>query len=235
MTTSILKLGARLLTVPLGAIFLIQLLTVTADSLNNVAYALTENTYGLYLRYDTREMLVFCVFVVLVVLQVTLEIASFSSSRIAASRILFHLRYGPIAVLFLSTVFVIMLDLALVEVSKYQVRSYVYQNSISLEPPDLTLHNDYRGRCGNGVSARENYLYFEAASSGAHDPDPYVRSRSILMSSRVQNWMNGGDPRFDEMIAEACSDTNEVVKQTVDNYLTDRSSSCDNLRYKRRF
>lgn len=136
------------------------------------------------------------------------------------------LRYTPIAGVLLAIPITIAFDLGMVQYSKWQIRSYVYSNDLRVASPDLDLHSTDRGWCGNGMFDNLNYHYFETASEGFNDGDPYVRSRSLLAAAEVRNWLNGGDWRFEQQLKEACLDEHAVVYQTAEHYLRERNSSC---------
>lgn len=144
-------------------------------------------------------------------------------------RILTHFRFGPIAIAAIFTILLITFDYAMIEYSKYKLSQYVFNSVNSVTKPDLTLHNDYRGWCGNGFWSRENSLYFDTASSGITDENEFVRARSLLASSKVNNWGNGGDRRFDKALYNACSDRSEVMRDVAESILSDSNSSCKML------
>lgn len=220
---------ARLIFVPFASIFIFSLFTQVGKSLNDLFYALTENTdYHIFLKFDTREKVVFGFSVSWIILQIAFEfIAYFSKNfRLKFRRLLTNLRYAPIAVLIFSGFAVAVYDAAMIAYSKHQIRNYIFNSSQSVAEPDFPLFNNYRHWCGNGASAWENYLYFETAAEGINDENPYVRARSLLMSAEVQDWINGGDERFDNFLAKSCTDSNQIVKTTAEKYLNDWHSGC---------
>lgn len=223
------KLFLRLLWVPIAAIFLYALLSTTVRSLNDLSYYYTENTYAIFLKYDTSEMVVTAIFAILIALHLSLEILAHLKESVTRSRWLTHFRFAPLTVFIFSGIVVALFDIGMIEISKKSIQNYVHSNSESLKSPDVSLHNNYRHWCGNGASAHENYLYFETAFEGSTNDDPFVRARSLLMSARVQNWLNGGDERFDRFLLESCMDENDIVRKTADMYLANGNKTCRSI------
>lgn len=129
-------------------------------------------------------------------------------------RLLTHLRHGPIALLLCFFATVLAYDQAMILYSKWEIRQYVYGNESPKLTPRLTLHNNYRGWCGNGYSAVKYALYAETAAEGFESTDPAVRARSLLASIAVYDWLNGGnDGPFPDLIDRASSDPDPVVRR----------------------
>lgn len=223
------KFIARLFFIFISGFFAFHLFTQFGNSLNNIIYDLTENYYHIYLRFDTRETVIFYFFIFWLAAYFVLEFSAFFSKGFKFKRLLTNFRYAPIAA-FISSIFIIAaFDLTMIEYSKWEIRNYIYSSSQNVEKPDFKLFNNYRHWCGNGAVAQENYLYFDTAAEGINDENPYVRSRSLLMAADVQNWLNGGDVRFDRFIEQSCQDSNQIVRKTVESLLKDSTKSCENL------
>lgn len=135
-------------------------------------------------------------------------------------RLLTHLRFAPLAIMFFSIVVTIAFDAAMVQYSKYQIRDYVYGDA----PPEnefrLKLHNTYRGWCGNGYSANEYRLYAETAAEGFSSADPKVRARSLRISIQTYDWLNGveKDSPFSKLIKQAAQDEDLLVRQMAEDF-----------------
>ena len=144
---------------------------------------------------------------------VSLEIVWLWRKRKPFPRLLSHLRYGPVAVLIFSIAITLSFDAVMIEHSKYVIRSYVHGRSNPESIVDLKLHNDYRGWCGNGYTAREYYLYAETAAEGFSSPDPAVRARSLQASVAVYDWLNGvDDGPFYPIMDKAVRDDDPLVR-----------------------
>lgn len=226
MLTNKGKLIARLLFVPVSGLFAFLLFAHFGKSLIQLMYALTKDDYELFLRFDTREEIVFWISAGWIASYAALEVTAHFSAQFKYKRLLTNFRYAPVAILLISGFVTIIYDAGMISYSKGQIRNYVFSGSQSIAEPDFLLYNNYRGWCGNGFSAWENYLYFDTASEGLKDADPYVRARSLLMAREVQDWLNGGDERFDNFLANACSDSDNVVKDAAENLLNKSQSSC---------
>lgn len=150
--------------------------------------------------------------------------------RPSTSRLLIDFRYGPIAIGLVFSLALLAFDKGMISYSKYQISRYVYDSAESVAEPDLFLHNDDRGWCGNGLIANLNYTYFDTASTGLLDSDEYIRARSLLMANDVSNYFNGGDIRFDRALVAACEDESNVVRNVAEDLISRRgSASCASL------
>lgn len=224
------KLILRLLWVPFGAVFLYSLIFVATNSLSDILLRLSEDGFEVYAALRTGQWIALVVFAALVISHLSFEIAAHVSTRLAYSRILTHLRWGPVAVTCLWIGVVVAFDAAMIEVSRWKIRNYVYSGSAKVEKPELgVLHINYRGWCGNGASAAYEDLYYPTASSGLGDSDPAVRARSFLASEEVSDFFNGSY-RFRADTATACEDESKLVRRTVEEYLAGRKSSCEAAR-----
>ena len=221
------KLIGRMLFVPITGIFTFLLFSNFGQSLNNVIYNLTENWhYHIFLKFDTREKVVFWASAILITAHFIFEVAAYFSKNFRFKRLLTNLRYAPIAILSFSLLIIPIYDAGMIAYSKRQIRSYVFSDSQTIEKPDFRLFNNYRHWCGNGAISWENYLYFDTAAEGINDKNPYVRSRSLLMSSEVNNFFNGGDERFDNFLANSCRDSDQIVRDVAESYLNGWDSTC---------
>src|SRR5688500_694004 len=223
------KLIARILFIPVTGVFVFLVFTQFAKSLNDIIYSLTEDSsYHIFLRFDTRDKVVFWLSVCWIISNIVLEIVAYFSEnfRFRFPKLLTNLRYAPIVGFILSWFLILIYDAGRIEYSKQQIRNYIFADSQSIKKPDFPLYNNYRHWCGNGAIAQENYLYFGTASEGINDENPYVRARSLLMSSEVNNFFNGGDERFENFLANSCRDSDQIVREAAESYLNDRNSTC---------
>lgn len=224
------KLIFRLLWVPISAVFLLSLLTTVLRWIGDIYYFYAEDPIPYSPGFTTVRLVIFLIIASWVLSHLGFETAALFKKSIEGSACLQHLRYGPIATFVFSTVILIFFDIAMIEVSRYRINNYLHDRSNVISKPEMALHSDYRSFCGNGYSARDNYLYFDAAASGRDNEDPYVRARTLLMSARVQNWLNGGDPRFEEILRRSCNDPDAVVRETAESYLAGSERNCQSLR-----
>ena len=223
------KLIWRLLWIPFSAAVLFFLLSGIFRDVNNILNILAEDGYGLAIPFEFRERLVLALSVFASLAHLILELAAFSKGRSFGSRVLAHLRYGPVMIHVLALATVIAFDAVMIEVSRQQIRNYVYSASTIVDKPEFgSLHNNDRGWCGNGWSATYEYLYYPTASAGMSDPDPAVRTRSFLASAQVRDLLNGS-PRFRLDTQAACRDESELVRQTVENHLSGSKTSCEKI------
>jgi hypothetical protein len=169
----------------------------------------------------------FLTFIVLWILTLLIaEILVFCKKIPTNSNLLKNLRFAPIAIYFIALFVVPITDFMAIQHSKYKIKNYVYSDTRSVKEPNVNLHNSYRGWCGNGHSSWINQTYFETASAGFNHKNPYVRAKSLLMASEVQDWLNGGDERFDNFLEKSCRDEDELVRKTADRYLNGSNSNC---------
>ena len=233
MLTKTGNLIARLLFVPVTGVFTFLLFTQFGNSLNSIIYNLTEDYYLIFLRFDTREEVIFWVSAGWIISHICFEIIAYFSKNFGYKKLLTNLRYAPIAVFIIFVFVVPIYDVGMITYSRQQIRNYLYDDSQVITEPQIRLHNDYRHWCGNGVSARENYLYFDTASEGIDNTKPYVRARSLVMTREVQDWLNGGDKRFDNFLANSCLDPDAIVRDTAEELLNKSESRCENYLLKR--
>jgi hypothetical protein len=196
------------------------------DSLNDVIYNLTEDNYPIFLRFDTREQVIFWVSVSWIITHIVFEICAYVSKDFRYKRILTNLRYAPIVILLFSGIVVLCQDAGMIALSKQQIRNYIFSDSNSIAEPDFRLHNNYSHWCGNGAIAYENYLYFDTASEGINNTNPYIRARSLLMMREVGNSLNGGDKRFGNFLSKSCRDSNITVQNVAESILNKSQSTC---------
>jgi hypothetical protein len=216
----------RFLWIPISAIILFRLLSTAATAANGIAYALTEDNFNLWLRFSELELVVLAGVIMFALAHLGFEISALVGEGFPGRRLLSHFRLGPLAVFAVFLITVPIFDLAMIEVSRYQIRSYVYRSGDSVSKPELRPHNNYRHWCGNGASATEEYLYFNTAAEGIADDDPHVRARSLLATADVRDFLNGPDPRFREYIKAACRDTNAIVVGTAEALLSRSNLTC---------
>jgi sterol desaturase/sphingolipid hydroxylase (fatty acid hydroxylase superfamily) len=164
MMTDKEKIIARLLFVPITGVFAFLLFTQFGKSLNGLIYNLTEDNYLIFLRYDTRDTVIFGVTVSWIITHIIFEIVAYLYKDFKCKRFLALLRYSPIAILIISVLAVQAYDAGMINYSKQQIRNYIYDDAQLIIEPDIRLHNNYRHWSGNGASATENYLYFETVS-----------------------------------------------------------------------
>jgi hypothetical protein len=155
-----------------------------------------------------------------------LEIICLLSNKNPLPKVTTHLRYAPIAVVCFFGAAMIVSDQAMVQYSKYQIRSYVYGHAPG-DDVQLDLHNTDRGWCGNGQSATLYSLYGDTAAEGFASPDSDIRARSTRMSLRVYDWLNGtcGGP-FPDLIRQAETDADPFVRGMAQKFLKDRHNFC---------
>jgi hypothetical protein len=122
---------------------------------------------------------------------VFLELRSLRRVGQPTPKLLTHLRYGPIAVLILSIATILATDLFLIQYSRFQLVRWIHSDAATTEMPRFYLHNNDRGRCGNGRSATRYFLYGDTPAAYIDDPDPATRARALQASMYVYDWVNG--------------------------------------------
>ena len=155
-------------------------------------------------------------------LWVFLEILNFNRFTRRAPRLLSHLRYGPIAVVFFFFVSLVATDFALVQYSRLKIVSYIHSDASVTERAELELHNPDRSWCGNGHAATEYYLYGDTAAAYIDDPDPAVRARALQASIQIYDWLNqpGDGPSIDAL-RKALSDPDPMVREIATKFNAD--------------
>ena len=219
----------RFLWMPISITALLNITYLFVHGLNEYIYFLTIDGAELMLDFAGVQFVTFTILACVSSVYLVAEIVHIFGNSQRLSRLLLHLRFGPVVVIFLSSLITFACDAVMIEVSKFQIRQYIFHSGESIDPPDIKLFNNYRHWCGNGFSAWENYHYFDTASSGIEHEDPYVRARSLLMAARVRDFWNGGDPRFREYLRSACDDNDRVVYEVADGHLRQSKSSCSQL------
>ena len=134
-------------------------------------------------------------------------------------RLLTHLRYGPVAVLFLSVAAVVATDQMLIQYSRWQIVSYIHGDAPPREPPSFEPYNNHRGWCGNGMAAHEYALYGATPAAYYDDSDPAVRARAVQASAYVYDWLNHpGDGPSVEVLTKAKDDPDPLVREIAAEY-----------------
>ena len=224
------KLLLRLFFVPFNAIFIFWLFTNFGKSLNDIIYNLTEDNYNFFLRFDTRAEVVFGASVSWITAHIIFEIISHFSKNFRFKRLLTNLRYAPIAIILLSGFIIPIYDVGMIAYSKHQIRNYIFSNAQSIEKPDLNLHSNYRGWCGNGYFANQSYLYYETASEEINNKNPNIRARALFATNSIADIFNGTDrQRFSVVLSKGCQDSSEIVRAIAENILNDRNENCQNF------
>ena len=150
------------------------------------------------------------------------EIRSLRRFPLPAPKLLSHLRYGPIAILFFSIVSILATDFVLVQYSRWEIVSYIHGDAPVMESPSLQLHNPDRGWCGNGRSATEYYLYAGTAAAYIDDPDPAIRARSLQASIEIYDWLNGpNDGPSIEVLKKSLTDQDPTVREIAARFRAD--------------
>ncbi len=114
MNNNVGKLIARLLLVPITGFFAFPLFTQFGNSLNDVFYALTEDNYELFLRFDTRETVIFWITAIWIITHFVFEITAHFSKNFRYKRLLTNLRYAPIAIVIISGFAVVAFDAGMI-------------------------------------------------------------------------------------------------------------------------
>ncbi len=88
MLTNPQKIIARILFVLVTGIFVFLLFTQFGKSLNDVIYSLTEDYYLIFLRFDTRDKVIFWVCVSWIIAHIIFEIIAYLSKNFRYKRLL---------------------------------------------------------------------------------------------------------------------------------------------------
>jgi len=133
------------------------------------------------------------------------------------SRLLTHLRWGPIAVMLIAISTVVTFDQVKTYRSKHQISQYVYYGLPGEEiAGKLDLYSNYRGWCGNGMFYAIYDTYIDTAAEGFDSSDPAVRLRSLKVSHEISTLDH--DQRFDRLLNRAVEDDDPVVQALACEY-----------------
>jgi hypothetical protein len=136
-------------------------------------------------------------------------------------RLLTHLRFGPIVILFVALTTVVAYDQFMIFRSRQLIRDYVYNSeTVDYVPEDLRLNTNYRGWCGNGYFEAIAETYIDTAMEGFESEDPSVRLRSLKMSRRVASLSEA--PQFPAMMRRALNDSDFAVREYACDYFVMR-------------
>lgn len=151
-----------------------------------------------------------------------LEIRSFRRPGRRIPRLLTHLRYGPIVILVFSIATILASDLFLIQYSRWEIVRYIHSDAPANERPSLKLHNNYRGWCGNGMTANRYDLYGDTAVAYIDAPDAATRARALQASMYVYDWINQPDdgPSIDAL-KKALTDPDPMVREVAAQFRAD--------------
>ena len=185
-------------------------------------YSLCDSAYCQE-QWFWYEALAFNIKVVTVVLWMALwaflEIRSRRRFIRPVPKLLTHLRYGPIAILVLSSTAILATDFLLIQYSRWQLVRYIHSDASVTERPSFRLHNNDRGWCGNGFAANEYYLYGDTPAAYIDDADPATRARALQASMYVYDWLNipHDGPSIDAL-KKATEDPDPMVRDIAAQY-----------------
>jgi hypothetical protein len=149
----------------------------------------------------------------------TLEILARYRSHGPRSRLLTHLRYGPITILLLSIGAVLITDMALIQYSRWQIVNYIHSDAPPLRRPTFNLHDDYRSFCGNGFAPHRYAVYGSTPAEYLDDPDPGVRARALHASVYLQDrWANPPNSSSLDLLGIAANDPDWMVRTIAAEY-----------------
>jgi|SRR6266850_1358250 len=142
-------------------------------------------------------------------------------------RALTHLRYAPLAIFLFFITITMVLDAAMVQYSKYQIRAYVYGDTPPQQQVRLDLHNTDRGWCANGRLASQYWLYGDTAAEGFFSSDPAVRARSLRVSLQVSYPGSVYEDPFPQIIKRAAQDEDPLVRELAAKFLHEGEALVD--------
>lgn len=218
----------RLIFVLVSGVFAFLLFSTSAESLNDLFYRLTEDSFPIFLKFDTRERVVLIITSFWIFFHFILELTASFSKNVKFKGLLTHFRFAPAAI-FLVSIFVIPLyDAGMIAYSRQNIRNYVFSNSEELETMAQSLRSNYRSWCGNGYFANRSYYYYETAAEELNNENPNIRARALLATNSVADVIiNGNDrERFDRVLSKSCQDSSEIVRNVAEGILTDRNQTC---------
>ena len=151
-----------------------------------------------------------------------LEIRSFRRSGQRVPRLLTHLRYGPIVILAFSIATILASDLMLIQYSRWEIVRYIHSDAPANERPSLKLHNNYRGWCGNGMTANRYDLYGDTPLAYIDASDAATRARALQASIYVYDWINqpNDGPSIDAL-KKASTDPDPMVRELAAQFSVD--------------
>ncbi|MEO6391271.1 MAG: hypothetical protein ABIP75_05420 [Pyrinomonadaceae bacterium] len=143
-----------------------------------------------------------------------LELAAAGKIPPVSSRWLTHLRYGPLAVLFVFVLVAAAYHVSMITHTQWQIRQYVHSGTPTDRDPPLEFYTGYQGWCGNAYPAAIYAYYGETAAEGFESPDPAIRARSLRVTIRVYDWMNGSSSGpYHRIFARALTDPDPGVRK----------------------
>ncbi|MCU0237936.1 MAG: hypothetical protein MUC29_00710 [Pyrinomonadaceae bacterium] len=222
----------HILIIPFTALFLFNIF----DILFRASSFLFESNFK-WEKFEILELFFQSVFFLWLGSQLILEIVNLFKKSYQINRILNILRYTPIVSYFLAFLFIVpSFDAMMIQYSKQQIRNYVLTESNKIEKPDLYLHNDYRGWCGNGYEPRENELYIDTAIQEFDNAEPKVRARTLLITAKISNSIfHSSEDKdfFQNMLKKACADSSEIVVKTAESFLLIEKTNCKEILSKK--
>ena len=106
----------------------------------------------------------------------------------------------------------------MIQYSRWQIMHYIHSNASPWEPPNFTLHNDYRNVC-TFSSAHWYDLYGATAADYLDDPDPLIRARALKAIIYIYPW--------DHTLKKALADQDPLVRHIADEYYSQNWTSHD--------
>lgn len=223
------KFILSLIWIPFSACFLLQNIRILIVGLQNLIFYYLKSDLQIGENWEMVILLNFfsIFFFGWVISHLLLEFINFFKPHRGWKYGLKHLRFAPLATYFFALIIIPVFDFGMIQYSKFEINLYIYNSSQMVEKPHLVLHNDYRSFCLNANSGKESWLYYNVASAGLNDENPYVRSRSLLATYQVSDWFNGGRAGFEYSLSKSCQDESPLVRQTAQSILENRESSCN--------
>ncbi len=138
------------------------------------------------------------------------------------SKVLTHLRYGPIATMIVGIAAIIAFDALLIQYSRWEIVHYIHSNASLAQQPTFKLHNNYRHWCGNGMAAAEYELYGDVPEPYFDSPDAVTRARALRASMAVYDWINHpADGPSTRVLKRAVNDPDPLVKKIALEFQSD--------------
>jgi len=147
-----------------------------------------------------------------------LEIVAHKQSTHEKPRLLTHLRYGPIAVVVLSSLGFAFYERMMVQYSRWQIVHYIHSDASPWEPPDFDLYHDDSGLCVISIPAHTYKGYDAIPTEYFNDPDPWVRARAL--KARLYFYPEG--QALSDVMKKAMADENPLVRQIAADYQRER-------------
>jgi hypothetical protein len=143
------------------------------------------------------------------------------------SRLLLHLRYGPLTMFLIFALLVPVARWEAIERSKWRISEFVEDGpSANLEFYN-SLYVEGLRTCENEMASPEYKIYATAAAEGLQSDNPIARIRALQVSSRLYDWQAlPCDSPFIEALKQANLDDDLIFRERAKEYVEQIREAC---------